>query len=195
MRIISGERRGHRLEGPKRRTRPTSDLVRESIFNILADLVADRPVVDLFAGTGALGLEALSRGAPRATFVERDRGNIEVIRRNIEHLRYEDRTAIVCADAYRWLKNSEPPDGPPLTVFVDPPYRDYSMHPRMLTEALARVSHRLAADSILIVEGPEHGAAECLPAGVSWDLRRYGATVIAVGQIPRREGADGKPAV
>ena len=182
MRIISGERRGHKLEGPRRQARPTSDLVRESIFNILADRVAGRRVVDLFAGTGALGLEALSRGAAHATFVERDRGNLEVIRRNVEHLRYEDRIAIVCSDAYRWWKAGGPVGELPLLAFVDPPYRDYAQHPRKLTELLARLANRLPADSLLIVEGPEHGGAECLPADVEWDLRRYGGTLIAVAR-------------
>jgi 16S rRNA (guanine966-N2)-methyltransferase len=70
MRIIAGQRRGHKFDGPRGdSTRPTSELVREAIFNILGDLVAGRLVVDLFAGTGALGLEALSRGAARAIFV------------------------------------------------------------------------------------------------------------------------------
>ena len=84
MRIISGQRRGHKIEGPKdRATRPTSDMVRESIFNILRDDVENRTVIDLFAGTGALGLEALSRGAARAIFVEQNRENVALIHRNL----------------------------------------------------------------------------------------------------------------
>jgi 16S rRNA (guanine966-N2)-methyltransferase len=183
MRIISGQRRGHKLEGPKRQARPTSDMVRESIFNILGDSVVDRPVVDLFAGTGALGLEALSRGALRAIFVERDRVIIEVIRRNIQHLRYDDRSSIVCADAYRWGKHIEPSDGPPLIVFVDPPYRDYVQHPRKLTETLTRIAQHVPPESVIVIEGPEHGAVECLPADVEWDIRRYGGTILAVGGV------------
>ncbi len=88
MRIIAGQRRGHKIDGPRAsaHTRPTSDLVRESLFNILGELVVDRPVIDLFAGTGALGLEALSRGARRAIFVEKDRENVGLIFRNIATL-------------------------------------------------------------------------------------------------------------
>src|SRR4051812_32749637 len=102
MRIIAGQRRGHKFDGPKgSSTRPTSDLVRESIFNILGDLVEDRIVIDLFAGTGALGLEALSRGGRRAIFVEQNRDNVALIRRNLATLRYEDRARVFNADAYR----------------------------------------------------------------------------------------------
>ena len=96
MRIIAGQRRGHKIDGPRASatTRPTSDMVRESLFNIVRELVVDRLVIDLFAGTGALGLEALSRGAERAIFVERDRENVSLIIRNIATLRYEDRAQV-----------------------------------------------------------------------------------------------------
>src|SRR5271170_3131753 len=103
MRIIAGQRRGHKFDGPKGSdTRPTSDLVRESLFNILGAEVAGRFVVDLFAGTGALGLEALSRGASRAVFIERKRENVALIYRNLATLRFEDRARVFTADAYRW---------------------------------------------------------------------------------------------
>src|SRR5215213_8339785 len=99
MRIIAGQRRGHKFEGPRGgNTRPTSDLVRESLFNILGDSISGMMVVDLFAGTGALGLEALSRGAARALFVERNRENVALIHRNIATLRYEDRAML------RWIR-------------------------------------------------------------------------------------------
>src|SRR5262249_42719754 len=96
MRIIAGERRGRKIDGPKGHgTRPRSDLVRESVFNILGGRVVGRVVVDLFAGTGALGLEALSRGAARAVFVERNRENVALIHRNLATLRYEDRVRVL----------------------------------------------------------------------------------------------------
>ena len=82
------------VPGRRADTRPTSDMVRESLFNIVRELVVDRLVIDLFAGTGALGLEALSRGAERAIFVEKDRENVSLIIRNIATLRYEDRAQV-----------------------------------------------------------------------------------------------------
>ncbi|HKI19493.1 MAG TPA: RsmD family RNA methyltransferase, partial [Isosphaeraceae bacterium] len=129
MRIIAGQRRGHKIDGPRASadTRPTSDLVRESLFNILGELVQDRLVVDLFAGTGAVGLEALSRGASRAIFVERNRENVGLIHRNIATLRYEGRAQVRHVDAYRWARTLRPLDDRPIVVFLDPPYRDYDV--------------------------------------------------------------------
>src|SRR5271163_459956 len=110
MRIIAGQRRGHKIDGPRPggQTRPTSDMVRESLFNIVRELVVDRLVIDLFAGTGAIGLEALSRGADRAIFVERDRENVALIFRNVAALRYEDKALVRHADAYRWGRSFQP---------------------------------------------------------------------------------------
>src|SRR5437016_5768346 len=118
MRIIAGQRRGHKIAGPKGdHTRPTSDLVRESLFNILGATVAGRLVVDLFAGTGALGLEALSRGAARALFVEHHRDNVALIHRNLAMLRYEDRARVRAADAYRWARTLPALGDEPVVVF------------------------------------------------------------------------------
>src|SRR3954452_7579299 len=104
MRIIAGQRRGHKIDGPRASAdmRPTSDFVRESLFNMVGGLMEGRVAVDLFAGTGAIGLEALSRGAERAIFVERDREAVSLIHRNIATLRYQDRAHVRLADAYRW---------------------------------------------------------------------------------------------
>src|SRR5579875_572546 len=134
MRIIAGQRRGHQIDGPRiaNGTRPTSDMVRESMFNILREVVVDRVVIDLFAGTGALGLEALSRGARRAVFVERDRENVALIHRNIATLRYQDRAVVRHADAYRWARGYEPAEDGPVVVFLDPPYREYEIHAKYL---------------------------------------------------------------
>ena len=88
--------------------RPTSDMVRESLFNIVGGLMPGRLAIDLFAGTGALGLEALSRGAARAIFVEKDRESVGLIHRNIATLRYQDRTQVKLADAYRWVRGFQP---------------------------------------------------------------------------------------
>ena len=130
MRIIAGQRRGHKIDGPRASadTRPTSDMVRESLFNIVRELVVDRLVIDLFAGTGALGLEALSRGAERAIFVEKDRENVSLIIRNIATLRYEDRAQVKLTDAYRWVRSFQPPADRPVAVFLDPPYREYQVN-------------------------------------------------------------------
>ena len=185
MRIISGQRRGHKIDGPREAsgTRPTSDLVRESVFNILRDLVFDRVVVDLFAGTGALGLEALSRGARHAVFVERDRENVGLIHRNIATLRYQDRTTVRHADAYRWARSYEPDDAEPVVVFLDPPYREYEIHARYLNRMLSGLVGKMSPGSALVLESGRTLDGRILPDFDAWDIRRYGSTQVALLMI------------
>jgi 16S rRNA (guanine966-N2)-methyltransferase len=193
MRIIAGQRRGHKIDGPRAsaRTRPTSDMVRESIFNILGELVCDSVVVDLFAGTGALGLEALSRGASRAIFVDSDRESVGLILRNIATLRYEDRTQVRHADAFRWARSFEPDGDRPLVVLIDPPYREGAAHARRLYQMIAHLVEKLPPSSVLALEAGGELDARTLPEFETWDIRRYGDTRIAIKVIPRPERGAG----
>jgi 16S rRNA (guanine966-N2)-methyltransferase len=184
MRIIAGQRRGHKFDGPRDQvTRPTSDLVRESIFNILGESVEGLLIVDLFAGTGALGLEALSRGAERAIFIERNRENAALIRRNIATLRYEDRAQVIVADAYRWAKSFVTTDDEPIVVFIDPPYADYEDHPERIGKMLAGLLEKLPDGSIISSESSRKLDSEILPDLEAWDVRRYGGTQIAIRTV------------
>jgi 16S rRNA (guanine966-N2)-methyltransferase len=193
MRIIAGERRGHRIDGPKRNTtRPTSDLVRESLFNILREAVVGRVVVDLFAGTGALGLEALSRGAERAIFVELNRENVALIYRNLAHLRYEDRVRVLAADAYRWARSFTPPDDRPMVVLLDPPYREYEIRAKRVNQLLATLVRKLPAGSFIAVESGRALDDRVLPEPGAWDVRRYGGTQVAIRSVP--PAGEGTPA-
>ena len=123
MRITGGEFGGRNLKVPKTDAiRPTQDRVREALFNIIQFEVAGCEFLDLFAGSGAVGLEALSRGAARVTFVERERRHIAVLRENLDSCRVLQSTAVdvVAAEAYRWLSSYS---GPGFTIgFADPPY-------------------------------------------------------------------------
>jgi len=193
MRIIAGQRRGHKFEGPRGTgTRPTSDLVRESLFNILGERIEGLLVVDLFAGTGALGLEALSRGALRALFVEQHRDNIALIRRNLATLRYEDRAQVLPADAYRWARGFAPADDQPMAVFLDPPYREFEHRPKRIRELVENLVAKLPADSLVVVESGRGLDEGVLPDFDAWDVRRYGGTQIAVRTLdrPMNEGTD-----
>ena len=188
MRIIAGQRRGHKFDGPRDQvTRPTSDFVRESIFNILGDSVEGLVVLDLFAGTGALGLEALSRGAERAIFIERNRENAALIRRNIATLRYEDRAQVVVADAYRWAKTFVSTDDQPVVVFIDPPYADYEDHPGRVEKLLGGLVASLPDGSILSSESSKRLDVEILPDLERWDVRRYGGTQVAIRTLGEGE--------
>ena len=121
MRIITGKARGARLKAPKGlSTRPTSDRVKESLFSILGGRIAGRRVLDLFAGTGSLGLEALSRGAAYAVFVDRATGNI--LRDNAEHAHLADAVRVMRGDVFASLSRLAVEGEQFDLVFCDPPY-------------------------------------------------------------------------
>jgi 16S rRNA (guanine966-N2)-methyltransferase len=121
MRVVAGELGGRKLIAPDgTTTRPTTDKVREAVFNSLVahGIVEDAVVVDLFAGSGAMGIEALSRGAGRCIFVERDRNAITALRANIAALRIEDRSTVVTSDVMAWVPAMRNVD----VALIDPPY-------------------------------------------------------------------------
>lgn len=174
MRIVGGALARRTIEAPRgRQTRPTTDRVREAIFNLLGARidVSGARVLDLFAGSGALGLEALSRGAARATFVERHGPTLAVARRNAESLGVLDRSTFVKADALAVLRrpSSEPAD----LILADPPY-DLSALPDLPT--LAR-PHLLPAGLLVV----EHDARHDFADAPGWILSRsYGGTVVSL---------------
>ena len=172
MRIIAGTHRGQRIDAPKgQSTRPTSDRVRENVFNIVAPWVEDAAVLDLFAGSGAMGLEALSRGAERAVFVESDNDAVRVINQNLDKLRLTG-AQVVHRDVGRYLSMENRTYD---LIFCDPPYPDYAE----LEPLLARyVPSLLAQDGLLVLE-TRAKVEPALPLTLRTD-RRYGAARITL---------------
>src|SRR5687768_141726 len=125
VRIIAGEFRGRRLLAPKTdATRPITDRVKQSLFDILARLIPEATVYDTFAGTGSMGLECLSRGAARVTFFEADRSAATLLQRNISTLDVDARSKIVTGDLFRRFETQRPqPPNVVDLIFLDPPYR------------------------------------------------------------------------
>lgn len=188
MRIITGLRRGMKFESPKdQNTRPTSDMVREAIFNVLGPAIEGADVADLFAGSGALGLEALSRGARTAVMVESRRGNVELIKRNIQTLRFEDRASVVSLDVYRWFKGYTPEPGRHAVVFLDPPYAEYDHHPDRMKTLLATLWERIPPGSILVAESGRELEVGLLPDPSAADARHYGGTHVTFLEKPEPE--------
>ena len=155
MRIIAGRFRGMTLEAPAgATTRPMTDRVKETVFNVLGarlDLpgrLPEGPILDLFAGSGALGIEALSRGATACTFVERDRRALGVLRANVAKLRLGDACHVVAENAWT-LRLPPAPGAGYVVVFVDPPFRDVAQTTRVL-DLLERVATRLAPDGVAV---------------------------------------------
>jgi 16S rRNA (guanine966-N2)-methyltransferase len=171
MRIIAGSRKGARIFAPKgRETRPTGDRVREAAFNLIGPGGAENAtVLDLFAGSGAMGLEALSRGATHATFVESDREGCRTINRNLDKLQLEGAT-VLCQDALTALRADAQAGTRYDLVLVDPPYRRFSSLQNALIQLLPEI---LAPDGLLLVETAAKEEPELpLPKRTS---RRYGS--------------------
>lgn len=147
MRIIAGTLKGRRLAGPPSDgVRPTTDGLRETLFNILAARVPGARVLDAYAGTGSVGLEALSRGASAVTFVERDRRTLAVLRRNVETCAVTAQSSILCGD-FLDARAQHTTHGPFDIVFVDPPYDGTDL--AAVADAAVTVT---AAEGIAIVE-------------------------------------------
>lgn len=125
MRVSGGESRGRALKAPKHKgIRPTSDKAREALFSILADRVEGATFLELFAGTGAVGIDALSRGAEKAVFVDESGKAVRLIKENLEGLGYRGRAAVVGKDCLHFLSKTASELGPYDIVYVDPPYHE-----------------------------------------------------------------------
>jgi 16S rRNA (guanine966-N2)-methyltransferase len=167
---VAGEFRGRRLAAPRgTRTRPTADRVREALFSMLGDVSGAR-VLDLYAGSGALGIEALSRGAESAVFVERDPRAVAAIERNLESLGVEQE--VLREDVVRFLRRGA---GTFDLVFCDPPYDSASRLAGPLTERLPEVT---SADARIVTESDKRNPLE-LPFPLVTE-RTYGDTRIAI---------------
>ena len=177
MRIIAGSRKGARIFAPKGETRPTGDRVREAAFNLIGP-VEDMTVLDLFAGSGAMGLEALSRGASTAVFVESDREAQRAIERNLEKL---DLTGarIVRSDARRALATESASGSRYDLVLVDPPYR---MLDSFLPTLATYLPSLLAEDGLVVVESAKGEQPQLpLPERTS---RAYGSARLTLFEAP-----------
>ena len=170
MRVIAGSYGGRRLQTPAGLdTRPTSDRVREALFSMLGDVGGAR-VLDLYAGSGALGIEALSRGAASAVFVERDAQAVAAIERNLAAVGVE--AVVVRQDALRYLAGA---DGPFDLVFCDPPYDSAS---RLAAPLVERLPTLTAEDARIVTESDKRNPLE-LPFPLLVE-REYGDTRIAI---------------
>jgi 16S rRNA (guanine966-N2)-methyltransferase len=182
MRVVAGEARGRRLQAPAGTdVRPTSDRVRQAVFNALGSLGAidDARVLDLFAGTGALAIEALSRGARRAVLVDSHRAAVEVVRANLATTGLDDRAEVVRRDALTYLtEDRADPGSPPFDlVLLDPPY-GFEEWDRLLDALGGAVS----SDTVVVIESDRE-----IPLPAGWRVERrkpYGSTFVVIARPP-----------
>lgn len=179
MRIIAGDLKGRRLQTPKDSSfvRPTTDKVKEGIFNTIAEYIEDGVIFDLFCGTGNLGIEAISRGAKFCYFADKSRLSLEIAKNNVIHCNVLDKAAFIQGD---YLKNLAKFEHKADVIFLDPPYEAGFM-----MKALEVISEKklLAEGGIILAE---HGKREILPDEVCTFTRikekRYGSIMISIFQ-------------
>jgi 16S rRNA (guanine(966)-N(2))-methyltransferase RsmD len=173
MRVIAGTARGVPLRVPRDAgTRPVTDRVKETMFGILGERVPGSRALDLYAGSGALGIEALSRGAEHATFVERGRQPLAAIRHNLARTGLEDRATVRAGDVQRFLADAGPGARFDL-VFMDPPYAE-----RAILAPLERIVPLLSPEADVVVKHFWRTQVP-VPAGLArWRERRFGETAL-----------------
>ena len=187
LRIIGGRFRGSKLHySGDPRVRPMRDRVREAVFNLVGPSVRGKHALDLFAGTGALGLEALSRGAERATLIEQHVPTAAVIRRNVARLGVESLCEVVAANAFFWASSLRGPElgSAPWLVFSSPPYDFYVERAGEMLELIGRLLEAAPAESIFVVESDARFDPGQLPNAGSWDVRGYPPALVAVYRKP-----------
>ena len=184
MRVIAGTHRGRRLNAPRTDyLRPTSDRVREALFSILRNRLTNSRFLDLYAGTGAVGIEAVSRGATHVTSVESDRAALKLLERNVQICQIGDALSMRAQAVEDFLDNPAQWNGPYDIVFADPPYSDAQKFSALLSKP--QTDQLFNVDSWLVIE---HATRTTLPVslGHTQFLRRYryGDTTLSVYSSP-----------
>jgi 16S rRNA (guanine966-N2)-methyltransferase len=196
LRIVAGDLKGRKLSvqvSPE--LRPTPQMFREALFSILGNAIPDRPFIDIFAGTGIVGLEALSRGAKAAIFVERDVRLAHEVESYLQKFKLTRQGRIYRTDAYHWIAAWRAP-AEPVNVFLSPPFADLTDRAGDLVEALRVLQDKVAEESVIILQSERGCPLEEHPALAEWEHRRYSRNVLLLWQkgeeAARDEPADGK---
>ena len=185
-RIIGGTMRGRRLEfSPDPRTRPMKDRVRETLFDLVGTRVKGAIALDLFAGSGAIGFEALSRGASRAVFVERHFPTAAALRRSAKALEVTDRVDVRSGDVLLWAKKLPTAPAPlpvdaPWLVFISPPWEFFQSRPADVLALLAALERAAPAGSTFVVEADTAFDTGLLPDAEAWDIRPIPPAVLCL---------------
>lgn len=191
LRIIGGIYRGRQLNySGDPRTRPMKDNIREAVFNLVGGWMAGKHVFDLFSGTGAIGLEALSRGASHATLIERHFPTAKILRENASVLQAENETTIVTSDTFFWSRKFLADAGAfpaiPWAVFCSPPYDLFVEREPELTGMMEALIDAAPDESLFVVESDSRFRAELLPRQNEWKVRQYSPAQISVLRFSNR---------
>lgn len=159
MRVVSGKARGTKLFSPKDNSvRPTTDRIKESLFNVIQPIKTDSTVLDLFAGAGGIGIEFISRGSTKVYFVDNSKDSIDIIKKNIEKCRFEEYSQILYSDFERAIEEIRRSSNKMDYVFIDPPYGVYDLG-RILSSILN--ADILSSDGMIIIECEKDDNISC----------------------------------
>jgi len=178
VRIVAGTLRGRRLTCTVTDDlRPTPQMVREAYFSILGDAIPDRPFYDIFAGTGALGLEAISRGAKSTIFLEHDFRLASAIDKYLREFGVAAKGHAVRSDVYRWIDRWQPHANEPVNVFLSPPFADLQHRIGDFLKLIAELQRKVPTGSVVTVQA-EQGFPESELPGPGWERRQYGRNLL-----------------
>jgi 16S rRNA (guanine966-N2)-methyltransferase len=152
-------------------------MVREALFSILGNAVPQRPFYDVFAGTGANGLEALSRGASFVYFVERDFRLAQAIDNHLREFEVVKEAQVIRTDVYRWAGQWQPP-AEPVNIFVSPPFADFERRSEEMLALKTTLERKVANDSVLVIQTERKAGQELWAEFAGWEERRYGRNVL-----------------
>ena len=186
VRIVAGSLRGRRIpvvvhEG----MRPTPQMVREALFSILGNAVPGRVFYDIFAGTGVVGLEAVSRGASSVRLIEKDPRQTADIQKYAERFGVADRVQVLRADAYRWAERWIPPGNAAVNLFLSPPFPDLTDRADEFLGLVRTLLDKAPDESVLTIQAEEGFPVEELPDLDQWDIRHYGRNLLCFYVISR----------
>jgi 16S rRNA (guanine966-N2)-methyltransferase len=179
IRIVAGTLRGRKLtvvvhEG----MRPTPQMVREALFSILGNAVPDRAFYDVFAGTGVVGLEAVSRGASSARLIEMDPRQAADIQKYANEFGIADKAQVIKADVYRWAERWVPVGTAPVNLFLSPPFPDLSEKAAEFLGLVRTLVEKAPDESVITIQAEDGFPLDQVPHPAAWDVRNYGRNIL-----------------
>lgn len=185
IRIIAGSLRGRRITCTLTdELRPTPDMVRGAFFSILGDAIPDRPFFDIFAGTGVVGIEAISRGAKHTTFLERDFPLAQQIERYLREFGVATKGNVLRSDVYRWAERWLPPADTPVNLYLSPPFADLEHRLGDFLTLVATLQGKAPPASVITIQAEEGFPFDQLPDAAQWEQRQYGRNLLLIWMRP-----------
>jgi 16S rRNA (guanine966-N2)-methyltransferase len=182
IRIVAGSLRGRKVICQHSADlRPTPQMVREAFFSILGNAIPGRVFIDIFAGSGAVGIEALSRDAKQTLFIERDFTLAQDLEKHLREFGIIRQAKLYRTDAYRWIAAWQAP-AEPVNIFLSPPFPDLKERPDEFVQAVTALQEKVAPDSLIVIQGERGSPLEDDPTIAGWEERRYGRNVLLIWQ-------------